>query len=134
MNLNTRKLNILTSILGYYQYLPENTWEDIPRSNIRIRNWSPNSDDFIEMALKIGAGLPLNEVEKALLKEVVGAWQDNYSSNYDEWEEEDLKFIFRGFEPPTGADVDEIVEEILSIPATPNVDWCNLESDSEDED
>jgi cyclopropane fatty-acyl-phospholipid synthase-like methyltransferase len=66
------------------------------------------------MALKIGAGLALNEDEKEILIQVISSWDDNYSSNYDEHDQDELKIIFEGFEPPTTTDVGEIIQEVLS--------------------
>ena len=114
MKLDARKLNILSNILSYHKhFLEDYHWEDT--QYYKRYNSALSPDDFIQMSLKIGAGLALNEYERELLTEITANWDDNFSSNdYREHDEDELAIYFAGFEPPSGADVDKIIQEALS--------------------
>lgn len=92
------------------------SWEDLWEDPLIEKTEVPPSTDILtEMALKIGAKIPLTEAEKIILNTLAGKFKDNYCENYDEHDEEELEIIFGGFELPSSSDIDNLIQEVCGI-------------------
>jgi hypothetical protein len=114
--MEARKFILLSNVIGYHIHDLPKSWEDFWEDPlIPASEKPPSTDTLTEMALKIGAKMPLNEAEKVILNDLADKFKDNYCDNYDEHDQEELSIIFAGFEPPDRAEIDQLVLE-LTLP------------------
>jgi len=113
MILTERKQLLIVSILGYHENFGmgfDDFWEDT--QYYKSFHCRPTSSDFIQIALKIGANMPLQDFEQELLRELAGAWIDNYSNNSDEWSEEDIQGLFGDVDIPSEEEINNLILEV----------------------